>query len=145
MWKIVIGCILFTGLAILSAISVVACGEPAPSSAPPSPTTVAPLSPTSPFIKIATVEYMWVSNNTWRYDYALCVELKPTNFASANKSYIVELYEKNHLRNSTNVSWNQPEINVLKDTYVCFPITESEYDAYYLEDISHIFSISVRE
>ena len=100
--------------------------------------------------KIATVQRMWVSSWTAGIfgtgpPYGLCVELKPTESALANKVYVVELYEKGHLRDSTTVSWNQPELNVLKEKMVILPVTRVEYNAYVFEDISHIFSIKVCE
>ena len=79
------------------------------------------------------------------HPYYLSVELKPTISALADTPYIVELYEKGRLRDSTTVCWNQPELNVLKTKEVYFPITKAEYDAYFGEYISHIFSIEVHE
>ena len=104
-----------------------------------------PVSPPPKMTKIAAVQGMWVSNWVWGYDYALCVELKPTGSASANKVYTVELSEKSRLRDSTTVRWNQPDINVLKAKTVYFSVTRSEFNAYLLEDVSHIFSVKVHE
>jgi hypothetical protein len=77
--------------------------------------------------------------------YCLYVELKPTNNAIANKTYIVSLYEKGSLRDGTVVQWNQPELNVLKEKAVIFPISGQEWDAYFMQDISHIFTVKVHE
>ena len=113
--------------------------EGSPGGAPLATPSPMPISQT-----IATAQDMWVSNWVWGYDYALCVELKPSSFASAYKDYTVELYEWRVLRDTTNVEWNQAELNVLKAKTVYFPVTRSEFNAYFLEDISHIFSIQVR-
>ncbi len=91
---------------------------------------------------IATVEDIWVSHVP---RYCIVVELKPTNEAVSNKVYVADLYEKGKLRATTNVSWNQPEINVLSVKLVNFPATREEWDAYLWEDISHIFSVKVHE
>jgi hypothetical protein len=77
--------------------------------------------------------------------YCLYVVLKPTNNAIANKTYIVSLYEKGSLRDGAVVQWNQPELNVLKEKAVTFPISAQEWDAYFMEDISHIFTVKVHE
>jgi len=92
---------------------------------------------------IATVTDMTVSNWSFKYDYALCVYLEPTSSALANETYLVELSEKGNFRDSTTVRWNQPEINVKKEKVVQFPIARAEWDAYFMEDISHIFSVKV--
>jgi len=94
---------------------------------------------------IASVEDMGVWNGSFKYNYALVVELKPTNSAQPGTDYVVELYEKNHLRETTTIGWNQPEINVLATKLVEFPVTESEWEAYRWEDVSHVFSVQVRE
>jgi len=78
-------------------------------------------------------------------NYCLYIELKPTKNAVAQRAYAVDLYEKGSLRGSTTVQWNQPEINVLKEKFVTFPISKQEWDAYHWEDISHIFSVKVHE
>jgi len=55
------------------------------------------------------------------------------------------LYEKGKLRATTRVSWNQPEINVSSKKLVEFPVTKEEFDAYFMEDVSHIFTVKVHE
>ena len=92
---------------------------------------------------IATVEHMWVSNIGFVYHYSLNIDLKPTTSALANQSYLVELYEKGLLRDTTTVKWNQPEINVSKSKTVYFGITGAEYDAYLFQELRHIFSVRV--
>jgi len=88
--------------------------------------------------EFATVEDIWVGR-------ALFVQLKPTNSALPDYSYMVELYENGVRRDTTRVSWNQQEINVLEVKTVLFPITESEFDAYFFEEVSHIFTVKVCE
>ncbi|MBM4432582.1 MAG: hypothetical protein FJ025_01100 [Chloroflexi bacterium] len=100
---------------------------------------VAQVSEAPPKTNIATVEGMWESY------FHLVVQLKPTSEAIANKAYVVDLYEKGHLRDTTTVSWNQPEINVLLEKTVSFPLTEEEGNAYFMQDVSHIFSVKVHE
>ena len=74
------------------------------------------------------------------------VFLTPTESASPNKLYIVEVFEKGKLRYQTTVYWTQPEINILKSKIVYFPLNSSEHDTYwYADDVSHIFSIQVHE
>ena len=102
---------------------------------------------------VATAEDMWVSNvgnvlssmlGGEQYSpYNLVVELKPTKSALPDQKYLVELYENGKYRDTTAIAWNQPELNVLKEKLVSFPITSQEFDAYFMEDISHIFSVKV--
>ena len=99
--------------------------------------------PVSP--QVATVRSLRASSICYPMAYCLYVTLKPTNNAIANKTYIVSLYEKGSLRASTIVQWNQPELNVLKEKSVTFPIKQGEHNAYFGEDISHIFSVKVHE
>ncbi len=75
----------------------------------------------------------------------LLVELHPTNHTVANKVYVVDLYEKENFRARTQVSWNQPEINVSSMKLVSFPLTWEEEEAYRFKDVSHIFSVKVYE
>lgn len=74
---------------------------------------------------------------------ALTVEMTPNNNAIANTVYTVDLYEKNTLRASSKVSFNQPEINVSSSKLVFFPLKPGELDAYMGRDISGIFSAKV--
>ena len=72
------------------------------------------------------------------------MEVKPTNNAVAGENYIVDLYEKGNLRDTTILQWNQPEINVLQEKPIIFQhIKQEEYNAYRNKDISHIFSIKI--
>ena len=73
------------------------------------------------------------------------VILMPSSSALANKVYKVDLYEKGKLRDTTTVSWNQPEINVQTQLTVCFNISYAEYNAYLGKDISGIFTVKVHE
>jgi len=102
--------------------------------------------------KIATAGDMWVSSlgnplsiiTGEEYSpYNLIVELKPTKSALPDQKYLVELYENGKYRDTAAISWNQPELNVLKENLVRFPITREEFHAYFMEDISHIFSVKV--
>ncbi len=97
---------------------------------------------------MATVQQMSVTNVSWTHWNALEVSLKPTSDIQANKQYIVDLYEKGKLRNSTHVAWNQPELNIKQPVTVEFPISEDEFNAYFnstSSELSHIFSVKVHE
>jgi hypothetical protein len=99
--------------------------------------------PVSP--QVATVTSMEVGHGFKAYSYYLYVGLKPTGNAIADKTYVVSLYEKGSLRDGAVVQWNQPELNVLKEKSVHFPLSEQEWDAYFMEDVSHIFSVKIHE
>jgi hypothetical protein len=73
----------------------------------------------------------------------LAVDIVPSSSAIADEYYDVDLYEKGELRETIQISWNQPEINVKKSKTVNFSLTKKEYDAYVNHDVSHIFSIYV--
>jgi len=92
---------------------------------------------------VASVQDMSVTAWSFQYGDALEVTLKPTASAQPNIDYVVKLYEKNQLRATTTVNWNQPEINVLQVQLVEFPISVAEYNAYAGQDFSHIFTIKV--
>lgn len=74
---------------------------------------------------------------------AVCFWVRPTYEAVAGREYNTILYEKGVKRHTREISWNASEINVKKEREVCFPISDDEYDAYKLEDVTHIFSIKV--
>jgi hypothetical protein len=93
--------------------------------------------------QIAITESLTVS--TCMADPCLKVWLKPTTNAIADKEYTVGLYEKGVLRDTTTVKWNQPELNVSKTKVAHFELKQVEYDAYFGEVISHIFSVKVHE
>jgi len=76
---------------------------------------------------------------------SLSVELKPTNNAKANYQYTVDLFEKGKWRYTSSITWNQPELNVSTVKSIDFPVTVQEMDAYRNNDLSHIFSVIVRE
>jgi hypothetical protein len=75
--------------------------------------------------------------------YGIWVELKPTELAVANETYLVDLYEDGQPRATAVVTWNELELDVLKTKIVAFPATKPEFDAYHGHDISHIFQVSV--
>ena len=80
-----------------------------------------------PLSNIAKVETMSAIPNGWGG--SLDVELKPIN-AKANTTYIVDLYEKGNLKQSQNITWNQPQINVGEVLPLEFNLSEQEYGAY---------------
>jgi hypothetical protein len=95
---------------------------------------------------IATVQSMGVG-----YDFTnngapiLEVDLVPTTSAVANEEYTVELYDEGNYRDSTTVSWNQPEINVGDSAQVKFSVSQTEFSAYYAKDVSNVFSVKITE
>lgn len=97
--------------------------------------------------KIATVEDMRASR-----DFGLHVYLQPTSAAQANREYKVDLYDKGTFRETTSVSWAQPQINVHKVKTVYFSLSREEHDAYdflhpdiSFELLGEIFSVKVHE
>jgi hypothetical protein len=100
-----------------------------------------------PIVGIAEAEEFSVETRmvNQRPEYYLNVVLVPTSSALENYEYEVQLYEKGENRDSTTVTWNQPEINVSKSKKVSFEITPEEYKAYHGEDISKIFKIFIQE
>lgn len=74
---------------------------------------------------IAAVESVGVSLVTGGLD----AVLKPIN-AKANTNYEVDLYENGNLRQSENITWNQPQINVGTTQMIFFSLSEDEYNAY---------------
>ena len=79
------------------------------------------------------------------YFYKLAVDVTPNKKAIANTVYKVDLYEKGQLRNTTQIEWNPPEINVLGTKMVVFPITDEEFTAYQNKDVNHIFIVKVHK
>jgi hypothetical protein len=77
---------------------------------------------------IAEVEGMGVTI-TNELTPALVVELKPIN-AQANTNYTVDLYDKGNFRDTTNITWNEPQINVSTILDAYFTLTGDEYSAY---------------
>jgi hypothetical protein len=73
----------------------------------------------------------------------LNVTLVPTALAIANEVYTVYLYDEGSYRDSTTVSWNQPELNVSDSASVSFPVGQTEYNAYYGKDVSNVFTVNV--
>lgn len=95
---------------------------------------------------IAEVESVSVSLVTGGLD----AVLKPIN-AKANTNYEVDLYEKGNLRQSENITWNEPQINVGTTQMIFFGLSTQEYNAYLTASENNsnwwepIFSIKVRE
>jgi hypothetical protein len=81
---------------------------------------------------------------------SLGVALKPIN-AKTNTTYVVDLYEKGNLRQSENITWNEPQINVGTIQTLDFNLSNDEYSAYSTASINNsnwwksIFSIKVYE
>jgi hypothetical protein len=75
------------------------------------------------------------------WDYAIFVNLKPTQSAIAGETYNVDLYEKGTFRATTTVSFTQPDIGSTEK--VAFPATADEENAYFGKNISNIFSVKV--
>lgn len=81
---------------------------------------------TSPLANVATLQEMYQNLFTG----LLAVVLKPNNSTKANTTYKVDLLEKGTVRATKTVTWNQPELNVLKEKNVEFPMSSEERDAY---------------
>jgi hypothetical protein len=92
---------------------------------------------------VATAQSMVVGYDLTNGAQVLNVTLIPTSLAIANEVYTVYLYDEGKYRDSTTVSWNQPEINVSDSVTVSFPISQTEYNAYYAKDVSDVFSVSI--
>ena len=87
------------------------------------------------------IQRIWVSTTKH-----LIVEIVPKNKVKPNISYRVKLYENDNFRESSMVSWNQPELNVHTMKAVSFRATRQESNAYCLErDLSNIFSVKIYE
>jgi len=92
--------------------------------------------------KVAPVEGIAATSS---YIDTLVVTLMPTSSILSDKAYSVELLEKGKLRAIAAVSWNQPEINVLKSKEVLFSLSSDEYAAYYQANVGNIFTVQVLE
>jgi len=94
-----------------------------------------------------TSEDVWVCNYIRGYEYAVCVELRPTNSASPDKVYVIELYQDERLRDSTTLKWRPPFRDIPpRVEIVCFPLTQSEFEVYYPKMfVGDIFSVKVCE
>jgi len=94
---------------------------------------------------IAQVEDIYAS----RPHLDLAVALVPTDSAEAGKQYKVDLYGKGEFRGTSTISWSEAELNaklkINKIKTVHFPLTNEEFWTYLQEDVSHIFSATVRE
>ena len=86
---------------------------------------------------------IYVSVGDGHYSYLLYVKLKPTHSAIAGTVYDVDLYENGKYRDTTQIIFTQPIINIQGIETVVFPATQNEWDAYFMEDISNIFSVKV--
>ena len=94
--------------------------------------------------KIATVDSISVTTGAFtNYGYAIHVDLKPTSSAEAGKIYVVDLYEKGTFRATTTISFNQPTINIGDTKSAIFPASFDEFNAYFMKDVSKIFSVKV--
>ena len=78
---------------------------------------------------------------------ATCIDvlLMPSSSALADKVYEVDLYEKGEFRNTTTVSWSQPEINIHQVNEVTFPESDLESQAYTGKNLSGIFTVKIHE
>jgi len=92
---------------------------------------------------VAVSEHMSIGSGHYT-EYGIWVELRPTELAVANESYLVDLYEDGQPRATAVVTWNELELDVLKTKTVVFPATKAEFNAYHDHDISHIFKINIR-
>lgn len=92
---------------------------------------------------VAVPKHMSIGSGHYT-EYGIWVELKPTELAVANESYLVDLYEDGQPRATAVVTWNQLELDVLKTKTVLFPATKAEFDAYHRHDISDIFKVNVQ-
>jgi hypothetical protein len=96
--------------------------------------------------KIAAVDSISVTTGAFtNYGYAIHVDLKPTSSAEAGKVYVVDLYEKGTFRATTTISFNQPTINIGDTKSAIFPASFDEFNAYFMKDVSNIFSVKVHE
>jgi len=104
-----------------------------------------PLSNTTATIgKISTSHKTDYTTNIHDF-YFLDISLIPSSSAIADKSYSVDLYEKGIVRDSENINWNQPEINVNKSKTIEYALSKTEYDAYSGADVSGIFTVKLIE
>lgn len=92
--------------------------------------------------EVSAVERLFMAGGT---EYNLKVVLTPSRRALPDEEYTVELYEKEELRETLTVSWNEPEVNVLKEKAVYFAATQTEYRAYRGRSIAHVFSVKIIE
>ena len=93
---------------------------------------------------IASVKNMGVVYDLTKNDAPiLYIDLVPSTLAVANEEYTVGLYDEGTYRDSTTVSWNQPEINVGDSAQVKFSVSQTEFNAYYGKDVSGVFSVKI--
>ena len=91
--------------------------------------------------EMAAASNIAVTNQSPRYLYALTVNIRPWSSAVADKGYLVNLYEKGKLRDTSIVSWNQQQLDISEAAVLEFPITSAEYEAYLTQDLSQIFTV----
>jgi hypothetical protein len=84
----------------------------------------------------------YLNTNTYT-EYAINVSLVPVA-ALANKTYSVDLYEKEKFVETTTVIWDEYDINAHNNTTVSFPIGLQEGSTYWGKDVSDIYSIIIR-
>jgi hypothetical protein len=75
----------------------------------------------------------------------IIVDMIPLPAALPNKVYKVDLYEKDKIRDTKTVSWNEPELNVREEKEVAFAMSQTEAAAYYGKDLSGFLTVSVHE
>jgi hypothetical protein len=60
----------------------------------------------------------------------LVVKLKPNSSTRSNYGYVVDLYEKGKLRDTSSVFWDTPDLNMKNAEYVYFDLSYDEFQAY---------------
>jgi len=87
--------------------------------------------------------YTDIAESPFQYPYSINVNIKPDKSAIAGETYKMDLYDEGKLRDSTNFSFTQPEINVEAIETISFSATIEEYNAYFGKDLSSVFSVKI--
>jgi hypothetical protein len=77
----------------------------------------------------------------------LVVCVMPLSSAKASHPYVVNLYEKGKLRDSSTISWSESQIEMREYATVCFHLSDAEVDAYEFapsDELGEVFSIRVQ-
>lgn len=86
---------------------------------------------------------------SWRSSLpGLAVELSPTSETRGYRVYVLDLYERRELRETTTVSWSTSELNGGWIKYAEFVLDRPEDREYRFrssEDLADIFSVKIRE
>lgn len=90
---------------------------------------------------IASVSNLQVPYISWGY--TIQADLTPTDKAVPNTTYLVQLWEKNTIRDTETIRWSLPEINVKTTKSIYFPCSYQEYQAYVGQNIKGIFSVKI--